>query len=507
MALFLHRKTFCALVLVCALALSVSADEVQVDDYVECRHDSAIAHVAGGSDFMRRSAISGLRLKDGPATKRRGKRSIARCRGIVESVAVDEAATSYLGVPIGGVVSIVESMTPWGENPDAEMTPICSGIFVGQDKVLSSAHCVYHQRRNEKEDRFWLFGGSSRRRRYFYAITGKTSHADPSIGIYPLQTACIPSSYVNANNETITSGQINDLTIFTTLAPFRGDPASIATFVDSLPANSERREYMLPQYPLDVASGAQLVIDVATSPLYKTSYFGGIFYSIDLVSWIGSSGGAIIDVAKSAEKSRPVLAGILMSEGWQVCDSGMLPVTKGSDMLTNLIAVPPLRTPENPAVGAKMTVDSSNDTKLEAQTAESLPSPSKKINTFVAESGASDPPPSNSPQIDPAPSDPPPVSPPSSDPPPASSISFSSFNPPPSAPASPSPVSDNQSSTGPPPLVSNGDESSAILTAMNIALSEAREPVVPSDAMLVPSPFVTEQIIAEQALQLSIRTN
>lgn len=317
---------------------------------IECRHDNVIPRVPGSRGRLQRSALSGLRLKGGP--KRNGhrkhpaKRSITRCSGLVESVFIEESTTSYLGVPIGGIVSIVESVHPWSDSGDAQLTPICSGIFIGDNKILSSAHCVYHQRLDNTDTRFWLFGSNSRRRRYFYAVAGKTSSTDTTVSIYPLQMACVPKSYVAANNETLTSGQMNDFTVMTTLSPFQGDPKSLATFAKKIATWTERREYILPQYPLDVANGAQLVIDVATSPLYRTTYFGGVFFSIDLVSWIGSSGGPIIDVKKSVKQQRPVLTGILMSEGWQVCDSGMLPITGDNELFKRLRSKKPHRSVE-----------------------------------------------------------------------------------------------------------------------------------------------------------------
>jgi len=330
----------------CAVLLSGFA---LVRAQVECKHDAYIEQVPITSSLMKRSAVLGHRNKDGPVDTHRGKRSIARCRGLVESVSVPEEFDDYLGVPLGGVVSIVESESPWsGIHEEGEITPICSGIFVGESKVLTSAHCVFHQRRSWDDARFWLFGDDSVRRRYFYAVSGKSSSSDSDVSVYPLQTACIPQSYATADNETVTSGQMNDVAIFTTLAPFRGSNNSIAEFVYKLPAGSSMRDYMLPQYPLDVASGTQLVIDVATSPLYKTTYFGGTFYSVDLVSWIGSSGGAIIDVGESRYRNKPVLAGILMSEGWQVCDSGILPMTSYNEIFYKLIEAAPLKEPVNP---------------------------------------------------------------------------------------------------------------------------------------------------------------
>lgn len=305
---------------------------------VQCRYDSTIPHVPVASSMKRRSNDSRPISKQVDFPMRQNKRSIARCRGLVESVEVPEDVKTYLGVPIGGVVSIIESTLPWEESKDGDVTPICSGIFVEDRKVISSAHCVFHQRRDSSDSRFWLFGEKSPRRRYFYAVAGKSSQMDNSISVYPLQSACIPESYTTAENETVTSGQMNDMVIFTTLTPFRGDRNSIAEFVHALPSGNELKDYMLPQYPLDVSSGAQLVIDVATSPLYKTTYFGGTFYSVDLVSWIGSSGGAIIDIKESQARQKPVLTGLLMSEGWQLCDSGMLPITSANEYYYSLIS-------------------------------------------------------------------------------------------------------------------------------------------------------------------------
>lgn len=329
-----------------ALVLLLLLNDAHGEDPIECRHDINIPHVPIKAPLIGRSAVTGLRNKDAPSEANQDiprKRSISRCRGLVESISIEEDASTYLGIPIGGVVSIIESISPWQDAKEGEMTPICSGIFVEKSKVLSSAHCVYHQRRDRTGARFWLFGDDSVRRRYFYAVAGKTEKDDHNITVYPLQTACIPKSYVTADNETVTSGQMNDMVAFTTLTPFKGKESAIAEIAHALPAGNELREYILPQYPLDVSSGAQLVIDVATSPLYKTTYFGGTFYSIDLVSWIGSSGGAILDVGKSVERQRPVLTGILMSEGWQVCDSGILPLTSSNWLYWMLVTTPPMR--------------------------------------------------------------------------------------------------------------------------------------------------------------------
>ena len=66
-------------------------------------------------------------------------------------------------------------------------------------------------------------------------------------------------------------------------------------------------------------------------------YFGGTFYSVDLASWLGSSGGPIIDVERSRKQGRPILVGILMSEGWRTCDSGIQPTTKNTFNLNEVL--------------------------------------------------------------------------------------------------------------------------------------------------------------------------
>lgn len=207
---------------------------------------------------------------------------------------------------------------------------------------------VYHQRQKEADSKYWHFGPSAPQRRYFYAVSDKTSAQDANTTVYALQMACIPHSYIAAVNETVTSGQNNDLVVFSTLSAFKGASNATGVLTDRIEDGLEsRREYMLPQYPADVSKGEQLVIDKSTSPLYKTPYFGGMFYTVDLVSWIGSSGGAIIDIEKSRVARRPVIAGVLMSEGWQMCDSGLVPVSTETHIVQSLAQVQPQRVVAN----------------------------------------------------------------------------------------------------------------------------------------------------------------
>ena len=205
---------------------------------------------------------------------------------------------------------------------------------------------MYQQKRAAGSVRRWLFGSSAQKRRYYYAIAGKVSASDTSVFVYPIQMACVPRSYTSAKNESVTSGQRNDLAVLSTIRRFEGHASSIGLILHSLtmPGFDEARDYFLPQYPLDVANGTQLVVDATRSPIYATAFMGGTFHAIDLVSWIGSSGGPIIDTTYSLQMGRPVLAGVLMSGGWQKCDSGMLPIALTAGTIRNLANVQPRRT-------------------------------------------------------------------------------------------------------------------------------------------------------------------
>lgn len=70
------------------------------------------------------------------------QRSIVRCQRDVEVLSVPQAATAYEGVSLGGVVTIVETDAPLTDTELIEQValPACSGVFVSEGLVLSSAH-------------------------------------------------------------------------------------------------------------------------------------------------------------------------------------------------------------------------------------------------------------------------------------------------------------------------------------------------------------------------------
>lgn len=155
--------------------------------------------------------------------------------------------------------------------------------------------------------------------------------------MYPLRRACIPQSYIDADNEEMTSGQGNDLVLFQIEGKFRGPLEAVATLTDEVQYNVPK-SYFLPQYPSDVSNGERLVIDLNFTPIVFEPFQGGTFYSLELASWSGSSGGPIIDVSASNAAGRPVVAGVLMSSGWSVCDSGIVPVTSYIWVVKQLLA-------------------------------------------------------------------------------------------------------------------------------------------------------------------------
>lgn len=120
-----------ALSLLCLVACAVAE--------VSCEHDNEILPLtriplitSSGTD--RRSKT--------PPGGRLEPRSIVGCRGQVERVKVGQNETQYEGVPLGGVVSIVESETIWKEDNASTHTgdPVCTGIFLSPSKILSSAN-------------------------------------------------------------------------------------------------------------------------------------------------------------------------------------------------------------------------------------------------------------------------------------------------------------------------------------------------------------------------------
>lgn len=69
-------------------------------------------------------------------------RSIVRCQGDVEVLSVPQEALAYEGVPLSAIVTIVETDAPLTNSVDVEQmaSPACSGIFIADDLILSSAH-------------------------------------------------------------------------------------------------------------------------------------------------------------------------------------------------------------------------------------------------------------------------------------------------------------------------------------------------------------------------------
>lgn len=105
------------------------------------------------------------------------------------------------------------------------------------------------------------------------------------------------------------------------------------------------RSYLLAQYPSDVGRGERLVIDVNLTPIVARPFLTGTFFSVDLASWSGSSGGPIVDVEASHVAGRPVVVAVLMSSGWSVCESGIVPVTSDMPVVNLLLAAARRRRP------------------------------------------------------------------------------------------------------------------------------------------------------------------
>lgn len=70
------------------------------------------------------------------------QRSIEQCKSSVEMLNVPDSATHYEGVPLGGVVTIVETEVPLHESIAAAQRalPACTGMFVSPTQIISSAH-------------------------------------------------------------------------------------------------------------------------------------------------------------------------------------------------------------------------------------------------------------------------------------------------------------------------------------------------------------------------------
>lgn len=186
--------------------------------------------------------------------------------------------------------------------------------------LFNTCCSVYAQRQTSSGTASWIYGTPRTPQSYLYALAGKVSDDDTNFDVYPLRRACIPHSYMAADNETQTSGQNNDIVVFHT-PPFRGPSNAIATLADSF-VYDERR-YMLMQYPADVEKGTAMVIDQGVESILEREFMGGTFYSIGLASWSGSSGGPIVDIEETLKQGRMVITGVLMSSGWKVCDSGI----------------------------------------------------------------------------------------------------------------------------------------------------------------------------------------
>lgn len=134
----------------------------------------------------------------------------------------------------------------------------------------------------------------------------------------------------------MTSGQGNDMVIFTTEGRFSGAHSDIADIARSVTYDMPI-DFLLAQYPSDVSNGERLVLDKNFTPIKFRPFMEGSFHSIDLASWSGSSGGPIIDIAASNAVGSPVVVGVLMSSGWSVCDSGIVPVSMDSGTVRELL--------------------------------------------------------------------------------------------------------------------------------------------------------------------------
>lgn len=331
----------CAQQLAAALAAAALASVAAAQ--VVCTEQLAGATARGGR-LHGAHAHEPPRRKPGPA--RPDSRSIAQCSEQVDAARVPDDTALFNGVPVGGVVAIVQTAAwvPVREAP-AAAAPSCTGVFIGARQVLSAAHCVYHLLQRDGDERYWTFGESARAPRFLYAVAGKASRTDGSARAYELTRACIPESYANAASEVATSAQGNDLVVFTTSRPFDAAPdshiATLAAPLAELPAPSA--EYILPQYPHDTAQGHVLVVDASDTPIYvdplpTATGADALFHSVNLVSWTGSSGAPMLDVAASRAEGRPVVRGVLMSAGWTMCDSGIVVVDSQKSELRALLA-------------------------------------------------------------------------------------------------------------------------------------------------------------------------
>lgn len=97
-----------------------------------------------GNQGVGKFATLGLDLRD-TDFRRRGlvahARSIVRCRSEIEVLDVPERAIAYNGVALGGVVTIVETTEALRDIEAVQKAvPACSGIFVSETQVISSAH-------------------------------------------------------------------------------------------------------------------------------------------------------------------------------------------------------------------------------------------------------------------------------------------------------------------------------------------------------------------------------
>ncbi|CAN8068223.1 unnamed protein product [Agarophyton chilense] len=292
--------------------------------------------------------VVSLNLRRSTFRRRRGpnpfsallQRSIVQCRSSVEVLGVPDNTTEYEGIQLDAIVTIVETEVPLRNSTQAAQRalPACTGIFISSTQILSSAHCVYHQRQDKGGEPYWMYGDDNPHNTFLYAITGKVNAVDKTFNVYKLVRGCIPQSYIDAENEEVTSVMGNDLVVFDIEGQFVGNPMSIGAMAPSV-VYDIAKDYMLPQYPSDFNDGRSLVIDKNTTPIRFESLGSGMFFSIDLASWSGSSGGPIIDMIATRITGRPTIVGVLMSSGWGICDSGIVPVTTGIPIVQELVRI------------------------------------------------------------------------------------------------------------------------------------------------------------------------
>lgn len=121
-----------ALLLACSCAQTVCRTQNIADV-----HDSApmtLRLELQRSNFLRRRVVNPLAGFV--------QRSIEQCQSSVEMLKVPDSATHYEGVPLGAVVTIVETDVPLHESIEAAQRalPACTGIFVSPTQIISSAH-------------------------------------------------------------------------------------------------------------------------------------------------------------------------------------------------------------------------------------------------------------------------------------------------------------------------------------------------------------------------------